>query len=85
MADAIQQYAGIDISGMDEDQLRAACRKLGIETDATMGKGKLIDEIFGEKVEPHLVQPTFIMDYPIEMSPLCKKHRQTQPLPNVLN
>jgi lysyl-tRNA synthetase class 2 len=75
MAGAIQQYAGIDIAIMDENMLRAACRNMGIETDATMGKGKLIDEIFGEKVEPNLVQPTFIMDYPIEMSPLCKKHR----------
>jgi lysyl-tRNA synthetase class 2 len=75
MAGAIQTYANIDITGMEEDQLRNACRSLGIETDNTMGKGKLIDEIFGEKVEPQLIQPTFIMDYPIEMSPLCKKHR----------
>ena len=75
MAGAIQKYAGIDISAMDENRLREACVKLGIETDPSMGKGKLIDEIFGEKVEQHLVQPTFIMDYPIEMSPLCKKHR----------
>jgi lysyl-tRNA synthetase, class II len=75
MAGAIQQYAGIDITVMDEIQLRESCRKMNIETDATMGKGKLIDEIFGEKVEPHLIQPTFIMDYPVEMSPLCKKHR----------
>jgi lysyl-tRNA synthetase class 2 len=55
--------------------LRDACRKLDIETDPTMGKGKLIDEIFGSKVEKQLLQPTFIMDYPVEMSPLCKKHR----------
>lgn len=75
MAEAIRQYANIDISTMDEKQLADACRSMGIETDSTMGKGKLIDEIFGEKVEPHLVQPTFIMDYPVEMSPLCKKHR----------
>lgn len=75
MAGAIKQFTGIDITGMDEDQLRAACKQLGIETDASMGTGKLIDEIFGAKVEPNLVQPTFIMDYPIEMSPLCKKHR----------
>jgi len=75
MAGAIQQFSGIDISTMSEAQLREACVKLGIETDPSMGKGKLIDEIFGEKVEPHLVQPTFIMDYPLEMSPLCKKHR----------
>ncbi|HLO58348.1 MAG TPA: lysine--tRNA ligase [Bacteroidales bacterium] len=75
MAGAIQQYAGIDIRALDEQQLRDTCKNMGIETDPSMGKGKLIDEIFGEKVEPHLVQPTFIMDYPVEMSPLCKKHR----------
>ena len=75
MTGAIQQYTGIDILSMDEDQLRTACRQLDIEIDPTMGKGKLIDQIFGEKVEPNLIQPTFIMDYPIEMSPLCKKHR----------
>lgn len=75
MAGAIKQYTGVDITGMDEDQLRNACGKLNIEVDGTMGKGKLIDEIFGAKVEPQLVQPTFIMDYPVEMSPLCKKHR----------
>jgi lysyl-tRNA synthetase class 2 len=80
MTVAIHQYAGIDISGMDEEQLRAACKKLGITTDTTMGKGKLIDAIFGDKVEPHLVQPTFIMDYPIEMSPLTKKHRTNKNL-----
>lgn len=75
MTDAIKKYADIDILEMDEVQLREACAKMGIETDPSMGKGKLIDEIFGEKVEPHLLQPTFIMDYPVEMSPLCKKHR----------
>jgi lysyl-tRNA synthetase class 2 len=75
MAGAIQQYAGIDILTMDEEQLRKACRELNVEIDPTMGKGKLIDQIFGEKVEPNLIQPTFIMDYPVEMSPLCKKHR----------
>ncbi len=75
MAGAIKQYTGVDITGMDEAQLKNACRTLNIEIDETMGKGKLIDEIFGAKVEPHLVQPTFIMDYPVEMSPLCKKHR----------
>jgi lysyl-tRNA synthetase class 2 len=75
MAGAIRQFAGIDITSMDESQLRESCKSLGIETDPSMGKGKLIDEIFGEKVEPHLLQPTFIMDYPVEMSPLCKKHR----------
>ena len=75
MTDAIKDHTGIDISGMDEAQLRAACKSLNIEVDDTMGKGKLIDEIFGEKCEPHYIQPTFITDYPIEMSPLCKVHR----------
>jgi lysyl-tRNA synthetase class 2 len=75
MIDAIREYAGVDIGDMDENRLRNTCGSLGIETDATMGKGKLIDRIFGEKVEPHLIQPTFIIDYPVEMSPLCKKHR----------
>ncbi len=75
MTDAIKNHTGIDITGMDESQLRAACESLDIEVDDTMGKGKLIDEIFGEKCEPHYIQPTFITDYPIEMSPLCKVHR----------
>lgn len=75
MTDAIKNHTGIDISGMDEAQLRAACKSLNIEVDDTMGKGKLIDEIFGEKCEAHYIQPTFITDYPIEMSPLCKVHR----------
>ena len=75
MTDAIKDHTGIDISGMDEAQLRDACKSLNIEVDDTMGKGKLIDEIFGEKCEPHYIQPTFITDYPIEMSPLCKVHR----------
>jgi len=75
MYDAIKQYAGIDISEMDEDELRKAAEKAGIETDETMGKGKLIDEIFGETTETNLIQPTIIMDYPVEMSPLSKKHR----------
>lgn len=75
MTDAIKDYTGIDISGMDQVQLRAACKSLNIEVDNTMGKGKLIDEIFGEKCEPHYIQPTFITDYPKEMSPLCKVHR----------
>jgi len=73
--DAIQEHTGIDISGMDEDGLRGACRQLHIDVDASMGKGKLIDEIFGGKCEKHYIQPTFIIDYPIEMSPLTKKHR----------
>lgn len=80
MAASIQKYAGIDIMAMDEEQLREACNRMDIETDPSMGKGKLIDQIFGEKVEPHLIQPTFIMDYPVEMSPLCKKHRSNPKL-----
>lgn len=75
MFEAIESYTGIDISGMDEEALRDTCRKLQVPIDDTMGKGKLIDQIFGEKCEPHLIQPTFITDYPIEMSPLAKKHR----------
>lgn len=73
--DAIREHTGIDVSAMDEAQLRDACHKLGIHADASMGKGKLIDEIFGEKCECHYIQPTFITDYPVEMSPLTKKHR----------
>lgn len=73
--DAIKEYAGIDVNGMDETQLRAACRELGVETDSTMGRAKLIDQIFGEKCEGQFIQPTFIIDYPVEMSPLTKKHR----------
>lgn len=75
MIDAIKEYAGVDITGMNEEQLRDVCKKLNIETDPTMGVGKLIDEIFGETAEHHLIQPTFITDYPIETSPLTKKHR----------
>ncbi|MEA3504852.1 MAG: lysine--tRNA ligase [Bacteroidota bacterium] len=78
--DAIEQYTGIDISGMDVEQLFEVCKKLGIEHDKTMGKGKLIDEIFGEKVEGLLIQPTFITDYPVEMSPLTKRHRDNPEL-----
>lgn len=73
--DAIKEHTGYDVSGMDEKGLRKVCQELGIPVDDTMGKGKLIDEIFGEKCEPHYIQPTFITDYPIEMSPLTKKHR----------
>ncbi len=75
MYDAIKEYAGIDISLMDEMQLREACLSLNIHADPTMGKGKLIDEIFSSACERHFIQPTFIIDYPLEMSPLTKKHR----------
>ena len=80
MTDAIKEYTGIDISGKDEAQLREACKSLNIEVEDSMGKGKLIDEIFGEKCEPHYIQPTFITDYPKEMSPLCKVHRENPEL-----
>ncbi len=80
MYDSIKEYAGIDVSKMDESELREVCTKLAIEVDDTMGKGKLIDEIFGEKVEAHLIQPTYITDYPIEMTPLAKKHRSEEGL-----
>ncbi|MCR5715076.1 MAG: lysine--tRNA ligase [Bacteroidales bacterium] len=80
MLDAIREETGIDISGMDEDALRAVCRQLDIAQDPTMGKGKLIDAIFGEKCEGKLIQPTFVTDYPIEMSPLTKKHRDNPAL-----
>ncbi len=76
MIDAIKEHTGIDINGMDVPQLREVCDKLEVEIDDTMGKGKLIDEIFGEKCEHTYIQPTFITDYPVEMSPLCKKHRE---------
>ena len=75
MIDAIKEHTGIDIKGMNEDQLRDVCKTLHVEVDETMGKGKMIDEIFGEKCEGNYIQPTFITDYPIEMSPLCKRHR----------
>ncbi len=75
MLDAIHEHTGIDVSGMNEEELRATCKSLGIEVDDTMGKGKLIDELFGEKCEGSYIQPTFITDYPKEMSPLTKEHR----------
>lgn len=80
MLEAIKEYTGIDISGMGEDELRKVCDDLNIETDETMGVGKLIDEIFGEKCEANLIQPTFITDYPKEMSPLTKEHRSNPAL-----
>jgi lysyl-tRNA synthetase, class II len=75
MYDAIKQYTGTDISEMNEENLRSFCKQLGISVDNSMGRGKLVDEIFGEKVEKQLIQPTYIIDYPIEMTPLAKKHR----------
>ncbi len=80
MIQAIKDHTGIDITGMNEEQLRDACRQLHIEVDKSMGKGKLIDEIFGEKCEGNYIQPTFIIDYPIEMSPLTKRHRDNPEL-----
>lgn len=73
--EAIKIHTGYDVSGMKEEELRKVCVDLGLEVDDTMGKGKLIDELFGEKCEHHYIQPTFITDYPKEMSPLCKEHR----------
>jgi lysyl-tRNA synthetase class 2 len=78
--DAIKEHTGSDISRMNEEQLRSLCRQFHIHVDNTMGKGKLVDEIFSEKCEHHYVQPTFIIDYPVEMSPLTKKHRDKQGL-----
>ena len=75
MYEAIEHYTGIDISAMDEEALRATAKQLQVALDPSMGRGKIIDEIFGEHVEPKLIQPTFITDYPVEMSPLAKKHR----------
>ena len=80
MIDAIREHTGVDITGMNEDQLREVCRQLEIEVDESFGKGKLIDEIFGEKCEGKYIQPTFITDYPIEMSPLTKRHRNNPEL-----
>ena len=80
MADSIKHFTGFDISGKTEDEIRQAAKDMGIEVDDTMGKGKLIDEIFGEKCEGNYIQPTFITDYPKEMSPLCKEHRDNPDL-----
>jgi lysyl-tRNA synthetase class 2 len=75
MYEAIQHFTSIDISEMNEEQLKSTCKQLHVPFDNTMGKGKLIDQIFGEKCEPNIIQPTYITDYPVEMSPLAKKHR----------
>ena len=80
MRDAILEHTGYDINGRSEEELREAARAMGIEVDETMGKGKLIDEMFGEKCEGTYIQPTFIIDYPIEMSPLTKRHRDNPEL-----
>ena len=80
MTDSIKEFTGFDITGKTEDEIRQAAISMGIEVDETMGKGKLIDEIFGEKCEGHYIQPTFITDYPKEMSPLCKEHRENPEL-----
>lgn len=80
MTDAILEKTGYDITGQSEEQIREACVRLNVEIDDTMGKGKLIDAIFGQYCEGDLVQPTFVCDYPIEMSPLCKRHRDNKDL-----
>jgi lysyl-tRNA synthetase class 2 len=78
--EAIKEHTGLDLNGKTEAELRDAAKSIGLEVDETMGKGKLIDEIFGEKCEKHYIQPTYITDYPVEMSPLCKKHRDNPEL-----
>jgi lysyl-tRNA synthetase, class II len=80
MLESIRRYAGEDLAGLDEAGLRAAARRLNVELDASDGPGKIIDEIFSERVEQHLIQPTFITDYPVELSPLAKKHRSASGL-----
>ena len=75
MYEAIEKFTSVDVSEMDEDSIRKVCKGMNVKVDKSMGRGKLIDEIFGEKCEPNLIQPTYITDYPIEMSPLAKKHR----------
>ncbi|MDA0741720.1 MAG: lysine--tRNA ligase [Bacteroidetes bacterium] len=78
--EAIKEHTGLDLNEKSESEVREAALSIGLEVDETMGKGKLIDEIFGEKCEKHYIQPTFITDYPVEMSPLCKKHRDNPEL-----
>ena len=80
MLDAIKEYAGVDVAGMGENELRAVCEKLNVPINKTMGVGKLIDALFGEYCEKHLIQPTFITDYPVETSPLTKRHRSNPAL-----
>ena len=75
MYEVIEKFTSVDVSEMDEDSIRKVCKDMNVKVDKSMGRGKLIDEIFGEKCEPNLIQPTYITDYPIEMSPLAKKHR----------
>jgi lysyl-tRNA synthetase class 2 len=80
MYESIQKYTGIDVSNRSEDEIKEVCKSLNIEVDASMGRGKLIDELFSEKVEANLIQPTYITDYPLEMTPLAKKHRSKEGL-----
>jgi lysyl-tRNA synthetase class 2 len=80
MYESIQKFTGVDVSSMTEEELKDTCKTFGIEVDASMGRGKLIDELFSEKVEANLIQPTYITDYPLEMTPLAKKHRSKEGL-----